>query len=173
MAASICHSQQDLRPATLVLLNPSGLGTMTFPDGFLSRNLRDTENNGIPLYHPPHVAPGSLTHKWSCQIVCAALGLSLSLAAVTQIDGFSQLSPPCSLLTICVSAHPHMSVSHQTGWIAVYLLICKISCLWAPISHPPSSAPPVAVCSPAPLLLKSVDFSPPLETFPVPVHLGL
>lgn len=139
---SICHSQQDLRPATLVLLNPSGLGTMTFSDDFLSRNLRDTEDNGIPLYHPPHVVPGSLTHKWSCQIVYSVLGLSLSLAAVTQIDGFFQLSPPGSLLTICVSAHPHMSVSHQTGWISVYLLICKF----------PASGHPSAI-HPLPLLL--------------------
>lgn len=121
LAASIFHSQQDPRPITLVLLKPSGLGTMTFPDDFLSRNLRDTENSGIPLHHPPHVAPGSLTHKRSCLIVCALLGLSLSLAAVTQIDGFPSSPSLLSPDHLCGGTPPH--VCQPSNWLDLCLFI--------------------------------------------------
>lgn len=121
---------------------------MAFPDDFLRRDPGGTEKSRTPLYHPFHDAPGSLAHKQGCQITC--LSLSLGLSAATQIDHISQLPLCCSLLTIWVSAHPHTSVSCQTPWISIYLLICEF----------PATAHPSAI-HPLPLLLSQYGLKSP------------
>lgn len=110
LAASICHKPvgpevHHLSPSYI----PQGWEEWLFQ--MAQGRLKTAEP-----HYTVHFTSQCLTHNGVARsyVLFSVSGLD----AVTQIDGFSQPSLCCSLLTIWVSAHPHTSVSCQTPWIS-------------------------------------------------------